>query len=493
MLRTALAAGLLVFALACPVRAAGPYDDLLKHTSPNTNTLVLIDVKAAYASTLAKAEKWADKGQRGDRGGLGFIPNDAETVVIGAEINLNTVTRDFQVGLAKVSHNVPEMRELAAQEGGTADEIAGRLAVLSPRNVYFTTLPGAQFVAVYPADRQYTARYLKAVKANKTGILSPYLAGAVGKATGNSVTIAVDLEDVFDKTLLKISLGASPSVAKIKTADVSLLAAFMSGTKGMTFAAKINDEIRGSFTIDFVGDPNDFKRTLPDLFRELLEGQGIAISGFGNWEAKFTDHTMTLSGPVGTSDMRRILSLFAFPQLPGEPDPKLKGNEFSPDMTRRYLMAIDTILSETRAMQKSPNYDKMATWHDKAADQIDHLSRRNVDVIAADGAFQVTKQLRAIAQSLRGVPIDKKALESQEYYYSSGGGYSPGIGGGWFGWRPYLYQNPSYVTTNIPEIQAKIAKVVADDEKQRLESWSAIDRFMQEARRKLNDKYKMDF
>ncbi|MCE9561045.1 MAG: hypothetical protein K8U57_03215, partial [Planctomycetes bacterium] len=468
MPRIALAAGLLVFAFASPVWAAGPYDDLLKHTSPNTNTLVLIDVKSAFSSTLAKAEKWVEKTKTDNSNALGFIPPDAETVVIGAEINLNTLVRDFQVGLVKVSHNVPEMAELAKQEGGTVDEIASRLAVLSPRNVYFTTLPGAQFVAVYPADRQYTARYLRAVKANKTGQVSPYLANAVNKATGSTVTIAVDLEDVLDKTLLKISLRASPSVAKVKTADIDLLSSFMSGTKGMTFSAKINDQITGSITVEFIGDPTDFRRTLPDLFRELLEGQGIAISGFGNWEAKFTQTTMTLSGPLSTPDLKRILSLFAFPQLTGEPDPKVKGNEISTDMTRRYLMAIDTIVATTKEMQKSPDYNKMATWHDKAADQIDQLSRRNVDPIAADAAYQTARRLRAVAQSLRGVPIDKKALESQEYYYTTGGGYSAGIGGGWFGWRPYIYNNPSYTTTNIPEIQAKIAKLVADDEKERL-------------------------
>ena len=34
-------------------------DDLLKHTPPNTNTIVLIDVKGALASPLAKLEKLA--------------------------------------------------------------------------------------------------------------------------------------------------------------------------------------------------------------------------------------------------------------------------------------------------------------------------------------------------------------------------------------------------------------------------------------------------
>jgi hypothetical protein len=492
MPRIALAAAVVVLASASLARAAGPYDDLLKHVPQNANTLVLIDAKGALASPLAKNEKWSEKG-RGDRGGLGFVPSDAETVVIAAAVNLNSLTRDGQVGLVKVSHNVPEMREIAFRENGTMDEIAGRLAVLSPRNVYFTTVPGAQFVAVYPADRQFTARYLKAIKAGKTGDLSPYLTAAVNKVGSNAITVAVDLEDVLDKTLLKITLRASPSVAKVKTADVELVAALLAGTKGMTFSAKIDETITGSFSVQFAGDPSDFQKTLPDLFREVLEGGGIAISGFSGWEAKFKDNTMTLTGPLTTSDLRRIVSLFAFPQLPGEPDPKIKGNEISVDMTRRYLQAVDTIVSETKALQKSPDYNKMATWHDKAADQIDQLNRRGVDQIASDAAYQVSRRLRAVAQSLRGVPIDKKALEGQEYYYYSGGGYSPGIGGGWFGWRPYIYNNPGYLQTNIPEIQGQIAKLIADDEKERLAAWSDITRYLIEARRKLGDKYKTDF
>ena len=68
----------------------------------------------------------------------GFVPSDAELVVIAGEVNFTTLARDFQIGLVK-ARNVPSMRELAAQEGGTADEIAGRLAVLSPRDVYFTS------------------------------------------------------------------------------------------------------------------------------------------------------------------------------------------------------------------------------------------------------------------------------------------------------------------------------------------------------------------
>jgi hypothetical protein len=91
---------------------------------------------------------------------------------------------------------------------------------------------------------------------------------------------------------------------------------------------------------------------------------------------------------------------------------------------------------------------------------------------------------------LRGVPIDTNALASQQYYSSR-----PSIGvvpGGWWGWQPFVF-GPTQVETNIPEIQAKMAKVVADDQKRRVEAWSQIDRTLVDTRRKLSMKYKADF
>src|SRR5262249_47842572 len=162
--------------------------------------------------------------------------------VFADEVNLSTLTRDFQVALVKM-RNVPRMNELAAREGGSHDEIAGRLSVLSPRNVYFIALSASELAVVYPADRQYTARWLRSAMASKSPRLTPYLRKAADAAGANTVTIAVDLEDVIDRNLLRISLRASPSVASQKDLDVGLLAGFLAQVKGMTFTAKVGEEI----------------------------------------------------------------------------------------------------------------------------------------------------------------------------------------------------------------------------------------------------------
>jgi hypothetical protein len=491
MLRSILAISCFLPATAGVANADGPYDDLLKYASPSANTIALIDVKAAFASPLSKTENWAEKGQANNRGGLGFLPPDAEKVAITSDINLNTLKRDFQVGLVKL-RNVPPMGELAAREGGTYDEIADRGTVVSPRDVYFIAMSASEMAAVYPADRQYTARWIRAAKAAKTTPLTGYLKTASEKAGENTVTIAMDLGDAVDKALLRFSLPASPSVAKNKNVDISRLANFLASVKGMTFKANINQTITASMTWEFGFDPAEFKKTLPNLILELIDGQGISIPDLDTWEATFTETSITLKGSMRTPDLKHVVSLFAFPTANEDLNEKpMKDSQVSAGATRRYFTTVVSIVDDIKKSRDNPNYRKTATWHEKAAAQIEHLSRQRVDPVAVTAALQLASRLKSVAESLRGVPIDVNALENQQYYFS-GRQYGVGVGG-WWGFRPGLMIGPVQVDTNIPQIQAAINKVIDDDHMHRTEVWSQISRIIVDTKTALSEKLKITF
>jgi len=491
MLRSLLALVCVVFASAGIAGADGPYDSLLKYAPANINVLALCDVKGAYSSSLAKKENWAEKGQPDNRGGLGFLPSDSDKVVIASDVNLNTMTRNFQVGLVKV-RNVPPMGEFAAREGGTYDEIADRTTVVSPRDVFFIAMSASELAAVYPADRQAAARWIRAAKSAKTSPLTGYLKAAADKAAENTLTIALDLEDVVDRGTLRFSLPASPSVARNKNVDVSRLATFLSGVKGMTFKAKVDQSITASMTWDFKFDPSEYKKTLPNLIMELIDGQGVSIPDLEKWPATFTENSMTLSGSMTTQDLKRVVSLFAFPSANEDPSElPMKGNAVSAAATKRYFTTVATIVDDIKKCIDNPNYDKTATWHEKAAAQIEHLSRQRVDPAAVTAALQLSGRLKAIADSLRGVPIEANALENQQYIYSY---RQTGIGiGGWWRWRPEAFIGPQQIDTNIPQIQAAIAKVVQDDKARRTEVWSQINRIIAETKKALAEKYMITF
>ncbi|MFO0796953.1 MAG: hypothetical protein U0804_05710 [Gemmataceae bacterium] len=459
---------------------AGPFDRFLPYVPPDANVLVLVDVKAAYDSPIGKRERWADDYKARYQSGVGFVAPYSSAVVIGSQVNLTTMTRDHQVGIVGVPTALP-VKTLADRDGGTATEIAGRPFALSPRDVYTTSLSVPATVALYPADRQAAARWSRhAAGVQKGANLSPYLTAAAAGAPGKAVTVAVDLTESQDPTLLRLGLATSPAVvnAKLSPDEVAGLARFLATAKGLTFTANAGDDITGSVRIDFAAVAVSYPSVMKPLFVELLDQFGVAIPGVSSWEVKVEQRSVTFTGPLTPADLRRVLSLFAFPGTASEDD-TLKAGEISPGATQRYFAATNTILGDLRRQKDSKDYNKMATWHDKAADQLYHLNRTGVDPLALKVADDAGRRMKALALSLRGVPIDTKALDESSYYTYSTNGW------GW--WRSTSYN------TNIPQVRGQIAQVVAKDEKTRLSTWAQIDQMMADAARQLGDKYKLQF
>jgi hypothetical protein len=404
-------------------------------------------------------------------------------VVAAADVNLTAMTRFYQVGLVRLG-NVISIPELTRHEGGTTDEVADRPVVLSPRNVYFAPLPNRVLAAVYPADRQATARWVRHTSGPQGAAMSPYLKQAADRTGDATLVVAVDLADAYAPSVVRYAVGVSPVVVKKKVTNLDLLAKVVASVKGLTLTANVTDAIGATIRVDFGIDPSLFKLTLKDLFIELVEEQGVAIPGLQSWEAKFDEKSMTLTGPLTSADLRRIVSLFAFPGSAGADVADAAKDQVSVPATQRYLAAVDAILADVSNAKQSPDYNKMATWHDKAAVQIEHLNRRGVDPIGVEAGLESARRLHAIAGSLRGVPIDMNSLASKPQY-----DLTPFVGGG-----RGLFSNWGFsISSNVSQIQDKMARVVADDEKRRSEAWSQIQRIMDGAKEKLGEKYKTQF
>jgi hypothetical protein len=481
----AVAAVLLCWGLPTAAAAADPYDDLLRVVPPGANALALVNVKAAHASPLARAEKWAENHQKKYWSGVGSVPADAELVVVAAEVNLTAMARQHQLGLVRLRNTI-SIPELVSREGGARDDVADQPVVLSPRNVYFAPLPRYLLAAVYPADRQATARWVRQTRAAGGPGLAPYLQRAADQAGDAAVVVAIDLADALAPAVVRYGLSVSPVVAKRKVTNLDLLSRVVASVRGLTLTAVVTDTIVGTIRADFELDPTLFRGTLRDLFVELVEEQGVAITGLENWDVKFDDKSMTLSGPLTAADLRRVVSLFAFPGATGSEADAVGKDQVSVPATQRYLAAVESILEDISRARTGTNYDKTATWHDRSAEQIEHLNRRGVDPLAVEAGLEAARRLRAIAGSLRGVPIDLTALAAKQQYDLSPvilGGLGRGVFGGW----------GLSMSNNAPQIQDKMTRVIADDQRQRAEAWSQINRLISEAKRQLGEKYKAAF
>ncbi len=465
-----------VLLAAPPAPAATPFDDLLAAVPANANCLAFFDVKAAYDSPISVKENWRGEFQEKFKAKVNNLPPDAQRVVVAMDVNMNSLGRTSQLALVRV-RSAPGMQQIGAREGGTIDLVADRSVLLSPRDVYFTTLDGSTVAAQYPADRQALARWLRQVRGGSRTELSPYLAASAAVATSTPFGVALDLSDAFDPRAVRAIVERSPAVAG-KNVNKDGLARFVAGTRGIAFNVEMGSTMVGHLRVDLLGDPGPFRSVLKDLLLESIENQGASIPGLENWDVKFGDKSMTLTGPMTHPDFERVLSLFDFPNHEAE-----NGTEGpSVAQTKRYLDAVAGYVAEVQKPKQTRNakeYEKTALWTQQYAEKIEQLSRRGVDPIALEAGKHVADRLRGIAGSLRGVPITVKQAENSAYTIVA-------MSRGWYGGGVAM-------NSNAVKVQEMAAKAIADDERNRDRAWSEIEKAVIDARLALGDKYKTPF
>ena len=463
--------------------SAGPFDTMLSVVPATANTLVLIDVPAIYASPLAKSLKWSDAYAARFKAGMNTVPPDAQRIAIACATNMHTMRREWQLVLTQV-RQVANAREIAARESGKLDEIAGRFAVLSPRDVYFTTISEQQSAAWYPANRQLLSHWLRNVpewQKRPEPVLSAQLKSAVGAMDKTEpILIAFDLTDAFDMESIRAALDDSPVVAAANPNRAGL-AKTLASLRGVSLAIAMTDALTGTIRVDFGLDPSLYKGVMKNLFLEALEDEGAAIGDLTDWTATFTNTSMMLKGKLDPAIMAHLLALFEFPSEsePAEAAPPMDIAKTNAELTKKYFRAVIDIIEEVRRSKTRKDYLKTATWHETYAHKIEHLSTRFVDPEATKFGLATAERLRAIAASQRGVPLDADRIAAGAFTYTYRNPY----------WRGWAGRGPTAVLSNAPAKRGEIAKVIADDEKNRQQIWSQIEKSIAEARVNLTAKY----
>lgn len=471
--------------LATASAQAGPYDTLLKVVPSTANTLVLIDTEGIYKSAAAQKLGWAKMFADRFRAGATTIPPESKRIVIAPNTNARTFTREWQVALAAMPQ-VPNVGAVANREGGTVDTIGDRAAALSPREVYFTTLSEQESATWYPANRQLLAHWLRGVKAGRAYELSPYFQQVV-KDQGEKahLTMALDLTDAFDFASVLAWLEDARALAGRGDKKPDGVAKMIAQMHGLTLAVTVTDKLEATLRADFAVDADIHKTVLKNLLLEALEDEGLGMSELAAWETTFEGKAMILKGSFEPTMLGRLLALFEFPQESDGSTAPTAGDKPNGEASKKYLQAVLACLDEVRALKDKKDYEKTAAWHETYARKITQISTRSVDPAAVTFATATAARLQSIAGSLRGVPIDVKALAAGAYAYRT---VHPSGGWGWRGRGAWVNLH-----TNVPQTNASINKVIAEEAKNRAAIWSQIENATVEVRQKLSAAYGMKF
>jgi hypothetical protein len=370
--------------------------------------------------------------------------------------------------------------------------------VLTSRRSYVVELETGLMGAMYPANHQELARWIRFADRNQNLVLSPYLLNSVSAARGAPIQMALDLEDIVDPKAVHLWVSNSP-VLKGKKERSEALEELVKGLRGVRFTARVEENTTTDVRLDFskpVGSQADY---LKDLFLEALDDIGAALDSFRNCRVRTEadEKTVVLKTELSNEELRFIMSLIQVPSTDPEPESATPGNsspgaqspgktigaKADPLATQRYFDAVQRLVSDLQKKnKKAEDYVKTAVWHETYARKINEFPRQGVDEEMLQYGASVSNKLWALANSLRGVPLKVNLLESQKYVYTPptiyiriGRGPAPPV--------------PTYTDTNVPEMTAKQKEAVARDESDRNEIWKSLDQEKYRIHRRMTEKY----
>jgi len=501
---------LLFLALLLPCVAtsvlAQPSEAMLRWVPSGANAIVVVNVRDLTSSQLGQREGWAQRHEKDFLAGAARIPTSANLAVMATEMCLDTGARSWEVGILQLDRNVP-MTDISRREGSTISIIGGERAIYAPHNAIFVELDRRILGVRQPADRQATAQWLKEARAGQDR--NAFLTGLVTSADRRAqVLLAIDLREIHTAEEIARGLNNSELLKGMET-DAQALARFLAGVQSLRLAITVTSRMEGQLQVDFSSSPQPFVNLLKPLLLGVLDRMEIPMADFVDWQPAVQGNSFTLSGPVSTGGLRRVLSIIE-PYMAdlSESDSPGDAKQVMADTSQRYFRALTTLLDDLRAQYTNVRtVDQSGAWFDRFAAKIDALPTLNVDPELVQFALSLSGKMRALAASLRGIPLTNSVLDMHRQSQFAvipptfashwGGGWGGWGWGGWGGWgggfNTFHQPGSVWYTDNYREIWAKQRENVKRGVMDRTELWKIIDNETAAIRARMTQKYGRPF
>lgn len=511
--------------------AADDVTPLLKFIPDNANTLCVVKVQELHDSPRGKEEQWGQKHQTKFLAGGAEVPPTSNIVLRACDFSLehNFIGEAWTV----ISWKDPvPMQKVVEKTKGRLDRMLNKRLIIGDQDRLIVEWDPNTLGAIHPASRQHMARWIQESKEASNTKGSTYIQEAVDKMSGQ-VMIAIDLSNAPETARLRDRLKQSPIFQEDKDAIDSVVRVIES-IRGIRLAINVNRVSQATLTVDFgINVGQHPAKYLKSVLIQVLAGLGAQIDEIVNAPARVEGKSMIMNFEMPDEVLREVLSMFHWgnnvateagdSQVPSSGNTAENSNPKNSEAlmvlnSQRYFQSVNRMVDDIKRKYKNADsYNQSAAWHDSYARRIEQLSIANVDPAMASYGAKAAQTLRALAGSLRGVPLDVGVLNaSKKYevnYYPGGygypgsiyGGYS-GYGGGYGGYRPYggyglfgggmvsAYTPGQYrVDSNQVEVQTKQAEAIAKDAEKRDNVWQQLLDDRQKVRQEMQQKYNKDF
>ncbi len=479
--------------IVCNDARAEDFDQLLAKIPAAANAIVLIDVEKTLASELAQQEGWGMKLELAYVNRPIFLPPEASQLVMAAALQPSAdFERLWELGVMQMSEPF-SMRSIARSEGGYVDSISGFDAAWTPSDAYFVALGPNELGVLFPAERQFVSRWVDFAKKNQEVQLTDYLKQAT-QLTNEQIQIllAIDLTDVVRPHEVLERIEDSPlfQKAKLKAEEVVPILASL---RGASLRVAIGKNAQAQLRIDFGSDIAMLQPVAKELVLSVLGDLGANVSDLESWKINFKPQAIHMEGPLSQDGLRRIFSIV---ELPSTKFSTLKDSggetqltEEAPESMIRetsltYFRSIDVLLKDLRRDLKGQKAS--AAIMERYARKIDRMPILHVDE-------ELLNYGSSLANTLRSMALTKRQ-----------GGVSYGVstagmgGGGYANYSVdygYLGSGDAYsgARASAADRASMKAGAMADANYARVEGFKGIEDATADIRRKMTQKYQVEF
>jgi hypothetical protein len=485
---------ILFFSLAANI-FAGEFDQLLTKVPASANTLILIDVEQTLASELAKKEGWGQKLELAYVSRPVFLPPEASKLVIAGSLQPTAdFVRLWELGVMQLNEPVT-IRSIARSEGGYVDTIAGNEAAWTPSDAYFVEFAQNELGVLFPAERQFVSRWVEHAKQNSEVQLSDYLKKAAALTTDQiPIILAIDLKDVVQPHQARERIEDSEVLKKAKL-DPDQAGNILASLQGATLRIAVGKDAQAQLRIDFAEDVSPLRDVAKELVLSVLDDFGANVDDLQLWKVDVKQQAIHMEGPLTDDGLRRVFSIIEIPSTKfselkdtaGENAPTIEASEsLMRDSSLTYYRSIDVLIKDLRRDLRG-NKASVAVM-ERYARKIDRMPILNVDPELLDFGAAVANTLRDMALSRRQGGIDYGVDTAG----MGGGGYANyGVSYGYFGRE--LGDAYAGARASAADRASMKASALADSNHARVEGFQAIDEHLAGIRRKMSEKYQVEF
>lgn len=486
------------------VNAEDAVPALVPFLPESANVIAVIRVQEVLNSPRGKAEDWAEEQQGRFLAGASSVPAGVDTLVVGMHVRPQTPETVSSVGLAFVPQGVQLAAIAQREDDASVETLGGRPSVHSKFNAYYVELSKTVLGIVSPAARQEAARYVRQVALPNGPAVVNYL-NTVSKLQ-HQILIAMDLKDMANPDRIQQDLDQIEGL-RGNAAAREELSKLLASIEGVRFCADVDDTTQATLSVDFANAPGPSSLMLKGMILRIISDAGLHVGELENATPavqgnslvltmdKFSDPSLrlvlsliTTSAPVPDNSAAPTVDNTGSTSQPSRSSPaKFSSVPAEANASLRYFKTVNQCLDDLeQANKRNRDPGQNATWHENIARKIEKLATRGVDAELVEYGAHMSKDLRGLSASLRGVAVEVDIVQRTLVWNSS---YDPGYTQANV-WGGFGYQAPSVrYDSNLQQVRERQAEAVIRGEKLREQTWQMIHEERSEMSEKVRSRY----